>query len=150
MAKIKRSFVVNVPAEKVFSYLSDSTKLPEWIPGLFNVRDIKGKGVGQCSSWTYKMMGMPFKGKSVCIEYTPNERIAIKTKGGITSIWDWTFKSQSNSTLVNLVLEYNIPIPIIGNISSRLILRQNEREADMAVANIKQRLEWRDQFKILR
>jgi uncharacterized membrane protein len=150
MAKIERSFVVNVPAEKIFSYLSDSTRLPEWIPGLFDVRDIKGKGADQRSSWTYKMMGIHFNGESVCIEYTPNERLAIKTMGGITSIWDWTFKSQGNTTLVNLVLEYNIPVTIIGNLCSRLILRHNEREADMAIANIKDRLAWREQFKFLR
>lgn len=150
MAKIGRSFVVDVPAEKVFSYLSDSTKLPKWIPGLFDVRDIKGEGVGQCCSWTYKMMGIPFKGKSMCMEYTPNERIVLKTMGGITSIWDWTFKSQSNTTLVNLVLEYNIPLSILGKVGTRLILRRNEREADMVVANIKERLEWKARFKILR
>ena len=149
MIKIERSFSINVPVEKVFSYLSDSTKLPEWIPGLFDVRDLKGKGVGQCSSWTYKMMGMPFKGKSVCIGHIINERIAIKTMGSITSIWDLTFKSQSNTTLVNLVLEYTIPVPLISKVGNRLILRRNEREADMAVANIKEKLEWKDQFKTL-
>ncbi len=130
--------------------MSDATKLSEWLPGLSDVRNIRGEGLGQQSSWTYKMMGMPFKGESECTEYIPNEWIVIKTMGSINSTWDWTLESQSKKTLVNLVLEYTIPVPLISKIGSRLILRRNEREADMAVANIKQRLEWRDQFKILR
>jgi len=150
MAKIERSFVINVPTEKVFSYISDSTKLSEWLPGLSAVRNITGEGLDQRASWTYKMMGMPFKGESECIEYIPNERIAIKTMGSITSIWEWTLKSQSKKTLVNLVLEYAIPVPLISKIGSRLILRRNEREADMAISNIQERLEWEEQFKILR
>ena len=150
MAKIERSFIINVPAEKVFSYMSDSTKLSEWLPGLSAVRNIRGKGLGQRASWTYKMMGMPFKGESECIECIPNERIVLKTMGSIKSTWDWTLKSQIKNTLVNLVLEYAIPVPLISKIGSRLILRRNEREADMAVGNIKERLEWEEQFKILR
>ena len=150
MAKIERSFIINVPDEKVFSYMSDATKLSEWLPGLSDVRDIRGEGLGQRSSWTYKMMGMPFKGESECTEYIPNERIVLKTMGSINSIWDWTLESQSKKTLINLVLEYTIPVPLVSRVGNRLILRRNEREADMAVDNIKERLEWKEQFKIMR
>ena len=150
MAKIERSFIINVPVEKVFSYMSDSTKLSEWLPGLSAVRNIMGEGLGQRASWTYKMMGMPFKGESECIECIPNERIVLKTMGSIKSTWGWTFKSQNKKTLVNLVLEYTIPVPLISKVGSRLILQRNEQEADLAVSNIKGKLEWREQFKILR
>lgn len=147
MAKIERSFIINVPVEKVFSYLSDPTKLSEWLPSLSTVRNIRGKGLGQRANWTYKMMGMPFKGE---LEYISSERIIMKTMGSIKSTWDWVFKSQSKKTLVNLVLEYTIPVPLISKVGNRLILGQNEREADMAVDNIKERLEWKEQFKIMR
>ena len=95
-------------------------------------------------------MGIPFTGVAKCTEHIPNERIVIETKGNIRSTWTWTFQVQSSKTLVNLVVEYNIPVPVIGKIGDRLILRQNEREADLAVANIKERVEWRDQFKTLK
>ena len=150
MAKIERSFIINVPAEKVFSYMSDSTKLSEWLPSLSAVRNIRGKGLGQRASWTYKMMGMPFKGDLEYIEYISNERIIMKTMGSIKSTWDWVFKSQSKKTLVNLVLEYTIPVPLISKVGNRLILGRNEQEADLAASNIRGKLEWRELFKILR
>jgi len=129
--------------------MSDLTKLPEWVPSLSAVRNIRREGLGQRASWTYKMMGMPFRGELECIEYISNERIVLKTMGSIKSTWDWTLKSQSKNTLVNLMLEYTIPMPLISKLGSRLILRRNEREADMAIGNIKERLEWKEQFKIL-
>jgi len=37
--------------------------------------------------------------------------------------------------------EYTIPIPVLGKLAEALVLRQNEREADLAMANIKDRME---------
>ena len=147
MAKIERNIVIGVPVEKVFSYISDPMKLLEWLPSLFDIRNVTGEGVGQQFSWTYKMMGIPFKGIANYTEYKPRERIVIKTAGNIHSSWTFTFKPQGDMTLANLAIDYTIPMPLFGKIGERLILRQNEREAELAVANIKERLEWRVQFK---
>ena len=149
MAKIERNFVINVPAEKVFSYISNPAKQVEWLPSIINVRDIRGEGVGQRFSWTYKMMGIPFKGVAEYTEYIPNEWLVYKTKSGIRSTWTWEFKPIGITTLVNLVIEYNIPVPILGKAGEKLILQQNERETYLGVANIKERLEWRAKFKVL-
>jgi len=150
MAKIERNIAINVPIEKVFSYMSYPVNQLEWLPGLFKIQDIKGEGVGQTSSWTYKMMGIPFKGKSECTEYIPNERIVIKTTGSVRSTWDFTLIAEGGMTSVSLSVEYTIPVPLIGKLGEKLILWQNEREADLAMDNIKKQLEYRAQFRTLR
>jgi len=43
--------------------------------------------------------------------------------------------------LLNLVVEYTIPVPVLGKLGERMVLRQNEREADQAMANIKAKME---------
>jgi len=150
MAKIERSFVINVPVEKAFSYISNPMKQVEWLPSIINVRDIRGDGVDQRFNWTYKMKGIPFKGVAEYTEYIPNEWLVYRTKRGIRSTWTWEFKPIGITTLVNLVIEYNIPVPVLGRVGEKLILQQNEREADLGVANIKERLERSHQFKFLR
>lgn len=65
----------------------------------------------------------------------------IKSTGGILSTWTWTFKPENGKTLVNLVVEYTIPVPVLGKVAEQLVLRQNEREADLAITNLKERLE---------
>ena len=149
MKKIERSISINIPIENVFSYMSHPINQLEWLPGLVGIQDIKGEGVGRTCSWIYKMMGITFKGKSECIEYIPNERIVIKTTGSIVSIWDFALIPQEGGmTSVNLVVDYTIPVPLIGKLGEKLILWQNEREADLAMTKIKKSLEYRSQFKI--
>ena len=141
MAKVERNVTINAPVEKVFSYLDDPMNQLECIPSMTDVRDITGHGVGQKFGWTYKMMGLSFKGESEVTEHVPNQRCVIKSTGDILSIWTWTFKPEDSKTLVNLVVEYTIPVPVVGKVGERLVLRLNEREADLAMENIKERLE---------
>lgn len=141
MAKVERSVTINAAVEKVFSYLNNPMNQLEWVPSMTDVRDITGQGVGQKFGWTYKMMGLSFKGKSEVTEHVPNQRCVIKSTGGILSTWTWTFKPGNGKTLVNLVVEYTIPVPIFGKVGEQLVLQQSGREVDLAMANLKERLE---------
>jgi hypothetical protein len=87
------------------------------------------------------MMGIPLKGQTEVTEHVANQRLALKTTGGIVSTWTWTFAGEPNKTRLHLTVEYTVPVPILGKIAERLVLRQNEREADLGMANIKARLE---------
>jgi ligand-binding SRPBCC domain-containing protein len=141
MAKLEKSVTINTPVGKVFSYITNPMNQLEYTPGMTEVRDIVGDGVGQRFRWTYKMMGIPLKGESEVTEYVANQRYVEKSKGGIDSTWTWTFKPEAQRTLLNLVIEYTIPIPVLGKIGERLVMRQNEREADVALAYVKDKLE---------
>ena len=141
MAKLEKSVTINTPVGKVFSYITNPMNQLEYTPGMTEVRDIVGEGVGQRFRWTYKMMGIPLKGESEVTEYVANQRYVEKSKGGIDSTWTWTFKPEAQRTLLNLVIEYTIPIPVLGKIGERLVMRQNEREADVALAYVKDKLE---------
>lgn len=141
MAKVERSIIINAPMEKVFSYVADPANQLEYIPGITDIRDITGEGVGKRYGWTYKAMGISLKGESEVIEYTPNERYVDKSSGGIVSTWTWTFKSEAGGTRLNVVIEYTVPIPVLGKVGELLAVRQSEREADYATATLKDILE---------
>ena len=141
MAKVEQSIIINAPVEKVFSYVCDPMNQLEWLPSMTDVRDITGEGVGQKFGWTYKMMGISFKGETEVVESVANQRRIIKSTGGIQSTWTWTFKSENGKTVVNLAVEYTIPVPVLGKVAEQLVLRQNEREAALSMTNIKERLE---------
>ena len=141
MAKVARSIIINAPVEKVFTYIADPKNELETVPSITDIRDIIGQGVGQRYSWTYKMMGISLKGESEVIEYVPNERYVTRSTGGIISTWTWTVKPEGDGTQLNLVVEYTIPVPVLGKVGERLVSRQNQREADLAMATLKDRLE---------
>jgi carbon monoxide dehydrogenase subunit G len=141
MAKVERSILIKAPLEKVVSYLTDPKNELEWLPSLTDVREVTGQGVGKKWSWSYKMIGLTFKGNSEVIEQVGNEKYVYKTMGGIRSTWTFMFNAEDDGTRFNLAVEYTIPIPVLGKLADKLVLSQNEREADLAINNIKSRLE---------
>ena len=141
MAKVERNVTINAPVDKVFTYITNPNNQLEWLPGMTEVRDITGEGVDRKFGFTYKMMGIPFKGESQIEEYVPNERIVLKSSGGVVSTWTWDFNAEDGGTNINLVVEFTIPVPVVGRVGERLALKQNEREADHAVTNLKDILE---------
>jgi len=86
-------------------------------------------------------LGPSDHGDSEVTEHIPNQRRVFRSTGGILSTWTWTFKPEADGTLLNLVVEYTIPVPVLGKLGERMVLRQNEREADQAMANIKAKME---------
>lgn len=141
MIKVERSVMINAPIEEVFSYVEDPVNQLEWLPGITEVRNIVGRGKGLWFHWTYKMMGILFSGVVEFTEHLLNERLVAVSTGSIDSIWVWTFQPESDKTLLNMVVEYEVPELVLGKMAEWLVLRQNEREADLSMANIKGRLE---------
>ena len=141
MAKIQRSIIINAPPEKVFAYLQDPMNVPEWLPGMIEVRNITGSDVGQCYEWTYKMLGIHFNGESEVTEVIQNERFVLKSKAGIESIWVYTYEPHEGGTKLSLDLDYKVPVPVLGKLAEKLVLKTNEREAELALENIKTMVE---------
>ena len=141
MPKIHKTISISAPVEKVFAYVTDPTKLPEWFVGLTEVTDVTGSGVGQHNRWTYSMIGIPFHGESKIIEQVPNERSVSKQEGGMTSTIAFTFAPQEGGTKVDFDVDYNIPVPVLGKLAEKLVFKRNQREAAMSMQNIKERLE---------
>jgi len=143
MEKVERSDTINAPVEKVFAYIADPRSEPEWLPGTVEVKDVTvtEQGVGSHYRYVYKLLGLLFEGETTTIEYIPNRRIVTQSKGGIVSTWSWTFEPHDGGTKLNVVVEYTIPIPVLGKVAEALALKQVEREADLAAANIKAMME---------
>ena len=141
MANVEKSITINAPAEKVFDYLNDSMAQLEWLPSIMEVKDVSGSGVGQHFRWKYKMAGILLEGESTVTEYIPNERIVTQSKGGATSTWTFNLEPHNGETRVKLTIEYTIPVPVLGRLAEKIVLKRNEREADLAMTNIKEKME---------
>ncbi|MBR9999159.1 MAG: SRPBCC family protein [Cyclobacteriaceae bacterium] len=141
MATVKKSITINVNVEKVYNYLRDPSNQPEWMPGMIEVKVITGSDVGDRFKWTYKMAGILLEGETTITELVPNERIVTDSKGGVKSTFDFKLKSVGEVTSVELTIDYTVPVPVLGRLAEKVILKRNEREADLAMGNIKEMLE---------
>ena len=143
MPKRETTITINAPVEKVFSYLQDEpTNLLEIWPSMVEVKDKKRLPNGGTSfRWVYKMVGMRFEGTSEDIEYISNQRVVTKTKGGIEATYTWTFQPEDGGTKMTVEVKWSVPVPVLGKLAEALIIRQQEREFDLVLANLKDKME---------
>ncbi|MHC4277644.1 MAG: SRPBCC family protein [Planctomycetota bacterium] len=141
MAKLTKSIAIDAPVEKVFGYVSQATNLPEIWPSLIEITDVKQLPDGRTTDrWTYKMAGMRLKG-TTATEYVENKSIISKTEGGVKSTQIWTFEPADGGTKATLEVEYTVPIPVIGKLAEAIVVKMNEHEGDIIMANLKSRME---------
>lgn len=143
MATVKKSTQINSSVETVYNYICDHNNEPNWMPGMIEVSLISGSGdsVGDRYKWKYKMAGMIFDGETTITEIIPNKKIVTDSKGGIKSTFTFIFEPIEEGTLLELNIDYTIPVPVLGKIAEKIILGKNEREADLAMENIKIQVE---------
>jgi uncharacterized membrane protein len=141
--KNETTITINAPVEKVFSYLQDNPiNLLEIWPNMVEIEDVQQLPQGGTSfRWAYKMAGIRFKGTSEDIEYIANQRVVSKTKGGIETTYTWTFQPKYGGTEMTVEVDWAIPLPVLGKLAEALIVKQQEREFAVVLANLKDRME---------
>jgi uncharacterized membrane protein len=137
MVKAEANIIINAPVEKVYSFLLDTEKLPDWLPLLMEVHDIKGKGIGQKYKWTYKFIGIKFEGMNEIVELVPNKKAVTKSTAGIDSVWTYNLSQKGKDTQVDLLVEYTIPVPVIGKFAESFVVKQGTRDIKHALETLK-------------
>ena len=142
MKKAVKSISIKSPVEKIFNYISEPTNLPEIWPSLIEIKDVQRLPDGKTKNrWVYKMAGIRLEGTSEGVESVANQRIVSKTKGGVESTQTWTFQPEAGGTKVTFDVEYTVPIPVLGKLAEAIIVKMNEHEGEVILANLKSRME---------
>jgi len=142
MAKLEKTITINAPVEKVFGYVGEPSNLPEIWPSLVEIKDVQPLPTGGKSyRLVYKMAGLHLEGTGQQTEYIPNQRIVAKNKGGVESTVIWIFQPEAGGTKVSFEAEYTVPIPVLSKVAEAFIVKVNEREAELLLANLKARME---------
>ena len=95
-----------------------------------------------CSlGWVYKMAGVRLEGTTETTEYVANQRIVDKNTSGIEGTLTWTFQPEDGGTKFTAEIEYKVPVPVLGKLAEAIVVKLNEHEADMIMANLKARME---------
>ncbi|MGB5703283.1 MAG: SRPBCC family protein [Polyangiales bacterium] len=141
MASWKDSILIHAPPDEVFAYVDEPSELPTWLPSMVEVRNVVGTGLGQQYEYTYKMAGLLLRGQNVVIEHVPNERGLHQVIGMISALWEYSVEPHEEGTMLNIEVEYSIPIPVLGKLAERLAIKQNAASFELALVNVKDVIE---------
>ena len=86
------------------------------------------------------MAGMRLQGTTES-EYIENKSIISKTEGGVKSTQIWTFEPSDGGTKATFEVEYTVPIPVLGKLAEAIVVKMNDHEGDIIMANLKSRME---------
>lgn len=141
MPRIHKQIEIKAPVHKVYTIIEDPSHEPEWMKNMAEVSQITGAGQGSHYNWTWKMAGLRLKGETTNVEDIPDKRIVARTNGGIKSTWTWNLEAHENMTVLNLDIDYQIPVPILGKLAEKVVEDKNERDAEHMLDNLKKKLE---------
>jgi uncharacterized membrane protein len=141
MAHVEKSVTIHAPVQKVFDYIIDPHHSSEWIRSMESTGDISGSKKGDRFKWTYKMAGISFNGSSEIVDQAPNKEHVVHSTGGIDATWYFNFKDLGGDTDLKLAIDYTVPVPVLGKVAEKLILKQNEKEAEESLATLREKLE---------
>ena len=138
MIQTKKQIHINAPVEKVFEFAVEPENLPEIWPSLIAVDNIRGDNTeGYNWDWEYKMAGMNFRGHSETLQFVPNELVVSENKEGIPSTFIWTYSAKDGGTMLDVTVEYTVPVPVLGKLAEKIVVKMNENEMDTLLANLK-------------
>jgi hypothetical protein len=141
MASWKNSVAIAAPADRVFAYVDDPMNLPIWLPTMVEVRDVIGTGAGQQFEWTSRMAGSLLRGQSTVIEHVPNVHGLHQSIGMVNSTFGYTVEPHEDGASLTVEIQYLVPVPVLGKLAERVLLRRNAREFEVGIVTIKDVLE---------
>ncbi len=141
MATLKRSIVIDAPADKVFAYVNEPSTMADWLPSMVEVRNVTGEGEGQQYEWTYKMAGMLLRGESIVVEHVPYSHSVHQSIGMINSTWTFDLEPGENGTTLTLDIDYVVPVPVLGKLAENIVMKRAGRNIECALDNARDVLE---------
>jgi len=134
--RFEQSIAVNAPAEKVFEYVSDLTKLPEWGQFSVAVRQTSQGPVGVGS--TYETDGKQFGNHTdscTVTEYVPGQKFALETKGDAGDVRNsFEIVEEGATTRLTKVQEFTKPAlsarlakPLISRLAPKNLMKDLEK-----------------------
>lgn len=141
MPLIHRHIDIKAPVNKVFSYVMSPLNNLDWLHSMKDLNDVHGSGEGTKFKWSWKMCHLIFHGEAVILKSIPDKFLFIKSWGDIESTWQFQFNALRDATSLDLDIEYSIPVPVLGKLAEKMILKRNERLTDMGLRLLRKKLE---------
>ncbi|MFB6232235.1 MAG: SRPBCC family protein [Salinibacter sp.] len=143
MLTVRKHIDLAAPVDRVFEFLDTPAHQSEITPSLSeSVLVERLPNGGSRARYTYRILGLSFRGEVRATDYVPDERIVWSMEGDLQGTIRWYFEPIDPGCRFTYAATYQIPGPsFIHPLVRPLIRRYNEREVSTLLHNLKERLE---------
>lgn len=141
MDKAQISLQTTIPTarEKLFEFMTTPGQVRLVLPGLIestNISEMPLK-VGSTFDYKYKMYGVIIEGQWKVLALESPSRYESRTTGGAVSTWNYAFEEVEGGTQLSLVVEYEVPESLLGQVKVGILKKINEKEAAHFFENLR-------------
>jgi uncharacterized membrane protein len=144
MTRVEASVEVNAPVTQVFAYASDWRRWEEWWEGVSEFRPTTEVTRGTGTRYAYRawVAGVTMNVETEIHDFVENVGwIGVATKGPPHRT-QWVFEDKGEKTQLTYILEYSLPVPLLGRPLDSLLIRPGwQRMLERSLRNLKLHLE---------
>lgn len=146
MGIVSQAILIHRPPEAVYDLAWQPERATDWIVGMVATGNVRPgdpeTGLGCRFEWTYRMMGLTYRGQNHIAEAERPLYLREEGSGDLISTWVWRFEPVEGGCRVHLTVTYAPPLGWLGRLLDPILLKRlNQRALDGTLANLKQLLE---------
>ncbi len=144
MTKLSASVEVNAPLDEVWAFASDWRHWDDWWDGASGFRPTTEVARGNGARYAYRawVAGLTLNLETQISDFVEKAGWrGIVTKGPPHRT-QWVFESKGAGTRLTYILEYRLPIPLLGGLLDSLLMRRGwQHRLESSLHNLKQHFE---------
>ncbi len=146
MTRVEASVEVAAPVPEVFAYASDWRKWEEWWLGVSDFRPTTGTTRGNGTRYAYNAWigGLKLGVETEIHNFVENVGWRGTVTKGPPHTTRWVFEPAGTGTRLTYILEYRLPVPLLGPLLDSLLVRRGwQRLLERSLARLEARFEAR-------
>jgi uncharacterized membrane protein len=145
MATVESMIVIPAPVETVYAIAKDVERFPEFMDDVQDVQILEEEGSRRVSHWVGLIEEFNRTLEWTEEDYWDDENHSCRfemLEGDFTEYSGiWTFEEDEAGALVNLVVDYEYAVPLIGPLIKKLLHRKVQQNCDNMLSAIKEQAE---------
>jgi len=140
MTRVEASVDVRAPLADVFAYASDWRKWEDWWEGVSDFKPTTELTRGNGTRYAYKawIAGITLNLETEIHEFTENVGWTGVVIKGPPHRTQWVFEARGDVTRLTYILDYRLPIPVLGPLLDSLLMRPGwRRRLEKSLQNLR-------------
>lgn len=140
MTRVEASVDVQAPLTEVFAYASDWRRWEDWWEGVSEFRPTTETTRGNGTRYAYKawIAGLTLTLETEINDFAENAGWRGVVTKGPRHATQWVFEAVGNATRLTYILEYHLPVPLLGGLLDSLLMRPGwQRRLEKSLQNLK-------------
>jgi hypothetical protein len=134
---------IDATPEQVFSFMLDSTATPRGMT--MEIVHESPDVVGNSYEWTFKMLGIPRKGLTVCTDYVPGKRVVFRNFGAMEGTQAETVEPDNGGSKVTHEMDSRLAVPLIGRFLDPMLRKGWEKNLAWAKRELERQTKGKQQ-----